>query len=364
MQATLFTRAAWRYWLEVFPCVRSELKHWHNRASQIPDDALRAAALEALQTKRDGLEGAAAFATLVPKGQRIRVACAIVAFQVSLDYLDTVTEMPNPDPVVNGHNLNRALTMAFEPGAAHPDYYARNVRHDDAGYLEELVDTCRTTVASLPSFRAVAAKGRAILSRIVTYQSLNHGGATSRPAFARWAQAQSAPGVDLHWWETAAAAGSQLSVLALIAVAARSAVPWRCAELLEQVYFPWVDALSTLLDSLVDQRTDDVEGQFSLVGYYASSNEAAERLRAIATEAWQRARVLPDADEHMLILAAMTAFFHATAQERAPSVCPATRLVLETAGGLALPALLIFKARGVLVRVARALSAGMRPVHV
>jgi tetraprenyl-beta-curcumene synthase len=320
---------------------------------------LRNAALDSLRTKSDDLEGAVAFAVFAHPRTRIQVVQAITAFEVAFDYLDTIVELPNPQPIINGRTLNQALLLAFEHGVPHPDYYASHTRQHDAGYLEDLVDTCRAGIASLPSFAAVAEPVHRALSRIVAYQSLNHGDARgSHDAFAQWARSQSAPGTYLRWWETAAAAGSQLSVLALIAAAADPTMSPERATALEHAYFPWVGALSTLLDSVIDQHGDSAEGQRSLIDYYTSPQEAAERLRTIAVEALRAIRPLPDAENHALILAAMAAFFHSAPQASSLDVGAVTQAVLDTMGSRAAPALLLFKARRALAR--RSLASTVR----
>jgi len=327
------------------------MRRWRGRALQIPDPGLRCAALDAQHTKRDGVEAAAAFAAFAPPGTRMHVVHAIVAFQVCLDYIDTLGELPSDQPIVNGQTLNQALVLTFEPGVSHPDYYAFHGGADDAGYLEDLVDACRTAVAALPSFAAIATPARRALSQIVSYQSLNHGDADgSYDAFTDWARSQSAPGAGLRWWEVGAAAGSQLSVLALIAAAADPTTRAERAAALEGAYFPWIGALSTLLDSLIDHRSDKLEGQRSLIDHYSSPRETADRLQMMASEALRAIRPLPDAENHTLILAAMAAFFHSTPQAAAPDVGLATHAVLDTMGGIAKPALMVFKARRALAR--------------
>ncbi len=312
---------------------------------------LRGAALEAQRTKSDDLEGAAAFAVFAPTHVRLKLVRAISAFQIAFDYLDTIVELPSADPITNGWALNQALLLAFQPSEPHPDYYAFHAWRDDAGYLKGLVNTCRAAIVSLPSFTAVAAPVRGALARVTAYQSLNHGdGNGSYAAFTDWARSQSAPGTDLRWWETGAAAGSQLSVLALIAAAADPTMRPERAAALEHAYFPWIGALSTLLDGIIDQRKDRIEGQRSLVDYYGSPRETAERVRMMAIEALRAIRSLPDAPNHALILAAMAAFFHSAPQAAAPEVGLATRAVLDTMGGDAAPALLFFKTRRALAR--------------
>jgi tetraprenyl-beta-curcumene synthase len=307
------------------------------------------AALDAYTTKHNGAEGTAAFAAFVPANTRVRVVRAIVSFQLCLDYIDTLGELPHPDPIANGQTLNKALLVAFQPGLPHPDYYAALPCHDDAGYLEDLVDACRVAVGSLPSFSAAAEPARRALSRIVGYQSLNHGDAYgSHAKFADWARSQSVRGADLRWWETGAAAGSHLSALALIAAAANPSMSLEHATAIEHAYFPWIGALSTLLDGVIDQYRDHMEGQRSLIDYYSSPQEAAERLRGIAVEALRAIRALPDADNHALIVEAMAAFFHSASEASAPDVGLTTRAVLDAMGKTAPAAFLILKARNAL----------------
>jgi tetraprenyl-beta-curcumene synthase len=346
-----FAHATRRYWLSVFPYVRVELNFWRGHAQQIPDRALRWAALDALYTKSDVLEGAVVFAVFVPPPVRADVVRAIAAFEIAFDYLDNALEMPNPDPVLNGRSLCRALISMSEPGVAHSKYYEHHTARDDGGYLEALVNTCRATLAKLPSYSIVAEPVRRSLSRIVTYQSLNHGDAEgSHDAFREWARSQSVPGTGLRWWETGAAMGSQLSVLALIAAAADPTTRSERATAIEHAYFPWVGALSTLLDSVVDQRIDRIEAQRNLVDYYSSPQVAAERLRLMTVEATRRIRSLVDAEDHVLILAAMAAFFHSAPQATAPEVRLVTRAVIDAMGAWVTLPLLFLNARRALAR--------------
>jgi tetraprenyl-beta-curcumene synthase len=208
------------------------------------------------------------------------------------------------------------------------------------------VNTCRAALAKLPSYPIVAEPMRRSLSRIVTYQSLNHGDAEgSHDAFREWACSQSLPGTGLRWWETGAAMGSQLSVLAMIAAAADPTTRPERATAIEHAYFPWVGALSTLLDGAVDQRIDRIEAQRNLVDYYSSPQVAAERLRLMAVEAMRTIRSLVDAEDHALILAAMAAFFHSTPQATTPEVRLATRAVVDVMGAWATLPLLFLRAR-------------------
>lgn len=341
-----FVGAARRYWLSVFPCVCREARNWRLRAGEIPDPALRKLAFDAQLTKRENLDGVAAFAAFVPPARRASVVRALTAYQVALDYIDTISEQPDIDPVANGRHLNQALFTALEPGVAHLDYYAHHRRREDAGYLKNLIDACRAAIGTLPSRAVVAKSAQRATTRIVAYQSLNHGdGNGSHDAFARWARVENAPNADLRWWETGAAAGSQLPVLALIAAAAHPGLQPDEATAIESTYFPWIASLSTLLDSLIDRYEDTAGGQRSLIDYYSSPQETATRLRLIAAEALRRTRALTGGEHHTLILAAMASFFHCAPQASSPDVRLATQAIVDAMGDLATPSVLILKAR-------------------
>src|SRR5579864_4208287 len=85
--AGVFTGAALRFWLIVFPSVCRELRRQRQAATEIPDAVLRGLALEALQ-ERGNIEGAAAFAAFVPATRRRATISALVAFRAAYNYLD------------------------------------------------------------------------------------------------------------------------------------------------------------------------------------------------------------------------------------------------------------------------------------
>jgi tetraprenyl-beta-curcumene synthase len=341
-----FVDAARRYWLSIFPCVCREARKWHLRAGQIPDPTLRELALDAQRRKRENLDGVAAFAAFVPPAHMATVVRALIAYQVALDYIDTISEQPHADPITNGRHLNQALYTALEPGVDHLDYYAHHPQRGDAGYLENLIDACRAAIGTLPSRAAVADSARRATARIVTYQSLNHGDCNgSHDAFVKWARAENALNTNLRWWETGAAAGSQLPVLALIAAAANQDVRAEDAVAIESAYYPWIASLSTLLDSLIDCREDTADGQRSLIDCYASPQETATRLQLIAAESLSRTQALSGGEHHTMILAAMVSFFHCASQFSSPDIRLATQGIIDTLGGLAAPSALILKIR-------------------
>ena len=71
----------------------------------------------------------------------------------------------------------------------------------------------------------------------------------------------------------------------------------------ERAYFPWVNALNTMLDNLVDLDEDPLHQRH--IERYGSPQAAAERLAAIAARSRAGVCMLPSAQQHELILAAM-----------------------------------------------------------
>jgi tetraprenyl-beta-curcumene synthase len=346
--AGVFVRAALCYWLVVFPRTRVELRRWRRRAARIDDPVLRGAALDAL-AKRANIEGAAAFAAVMPGRRRGRVVQALVAFQVAYDYVDLLAEQLCAEPARNARHLHAALLVALEPGAPHHDYYACHGQREDGGYLAAIVDACRSALSALPSAGAVAASARRSATRIVAFQSLSLG---ERHELERWARGQSVPGGSLTWWEAAAAAGSSLAVYALVAAAAAPSLRDVDAAAIEAAYFPWVGALHSLLDSVVDEADDAATGHFSLVGCYRSAPEAAIRMRWLALRAQQAARALPGGRRHAVLVVAMACSYLSEQDASAPAVLALADGVRGTLGDLGGPALLVFRARRLCGRLA------------
>jgi tetraprenyl-beta-curcumene synthase len=346
-----FWRAAANYWLIVFPSVCREVRRLRRRAGQTPDPVLRRLALDALG-KRGNIEGAAAFAAFVPRRQRHAAVRALVAFQSAYNYLDMLAEQPSADPVGNGRRLHEALLAALDPVAVALDYYELCPWREDGGYLGEMIEECREALQALPSHQLVLAAARRFAERIMVFQSLHLSQAQgNHDALARWGTERTPAGTELRWWETAASGGSSLGVFALIALAAQTVVVPVEVTALEDAYFPWIGALHSLMDNLVDRSEDDASGQRSLVDYYASADDAAVHMKRLAVESMSSARALDGGSRHVLILTAMTSFYMSMPEASEPDIVPVSRALLEVMGGLARPALAIFQARRMLARL-------------
>jgi len=326
-----------RFWLAIFPLVRAELRRWQGLAATIPDPGLRAQALATLDSERLSAAGAALFAATAPRrrrGERAALVRALVAYQVICDYLDTLSEQPCPDPIGNGAQLHRALADAVGEGVL-ADHYRDHVAHDDGGYLAGLIAACRASCAQLPAYGAVRAAALREAARNEV-QGINHAPADVRePALRTWAAAARAHDAtatgDASWFELAAAGSSSLAVLALIAAAAEPDTTANCAERVRRAYFPWIEALSTLLDSVADRERDRATGELNFASRYPTRAAAAARLREVTARALAGARSLPRGERHVVLAVGMIAMHVSERGAWERWAEPVTRAVLRAA---------------------------------
>ncbi len=340
--AGTFAGAALRYWFTVFPQVASELRHWRRSANRIADPSLRRLALASL-AKRGNMEGAAAFATFVPWRARGSVIRALVAFQAIYNYADLLAEQPSDDPVGNARDVHQALLMALDPSgqsSVHDSHLADE--RVDCDFLAEMIAACETASWQLPSYGTVAGTACRAAERIVAFQSLSLG---RQGELESWAESQRPASAGFAWWEVAAAAGSSLSVHALLAAAALPALTTQDVATIDAAYFPCIGAFHSLLDSLVDEQEDAATGQLQLLGCYPSRRQAATGLQQLAARASAAARELPNGTDHALLVTAMACSYLAAPEASSSSVDDVARQTRASLGPLARPMLLVFKLR-------------------
>ena len=286
-RAATFAGAARSYWLGIFPVARRELRGWRRQAAAIPEPGLRRDALFALQTKSGNAEGLAAYAVLAQGRHRRAVVRALIAYQTTLDYLDSLTERTS-HPHADKLKLNRALEVAVDCDLSLDTYREEIAQRGDREYLAALLEACRSSLGRLPSY-AIARDALGRRARLAAEsQAINHSLllGTEEAEIARWAdaaaQASNLEG-ELRWWEVVAAGASTPALGALTALATKGGSTENDFAAVEKVYFPWVNALNTLLDSLVDLDEDPALQRH--IERYGSMQAAAERVAAIASRA-------------------------------------------------------------------------------
>jgi tetraprenyl-beta-curcumene synthase len=332
------------YRTRILPRVGQELAFWRTATDRIADPELRAAALASLSEKAANPEATAVFACLTPRRGRAAVVRASVAFQVAVDYLDTLGEQPAGDPLADGLALHGALVDALSPAAPARDWYAERSGRDDGGYLGRLVGAVRAVVDALPASAVVLPVARAAAERCGEGQARTHlAGVGEAVQLKEWAEGLAVPtpggraplpraarslgaaAPDYSWWELAAGGASSAACHALLALAATPGATAGEAELVDAAYFPSVGALTVLLDDLVDREADRRAGEHNFLDYYDGDAELTERLAAIVVDARGAIDPLPHRERHRAILAGVLAFYLAAPSSPADAATETVR---------------------------------------
>lgn len=333
-QLRAFLAVAARELLWVLPNVQLEYRAWEARAQAIPEKALREDAIATLRRDRLTSEGAALFSVLPRRRHRMLVRM-LVAYQIVVDYLDTISERPCSDPEANGRQLHRALEEALDPGGEVSDHYRHHTAHADGGFLDALVRTCRRGAAALKPGPALAL-ARRDAARQAQVQVINHAAAEGRRDAELEAWARQDPYADsgASWFELAAAASSSLSIHVALALAADPDAT--AADVIDAhaAYMPWVCAAGTMLDSYADQLEDAAAGDHSCVGHYEDAAAAARRIETLVLRALVEVSFLRDDARHALIVCGMVALYLSKDSAWDPQLHDLSLSILAASGSL------------------------------
>jgi tetraprenyl-beta-curcumene synthase len=336
--------AAVTYWVTIYPRARVEIRRWRQRASQIPDPTLRAAAVYKLTRERLNPEAAAFFAVLAPRARRKQLIRLMVGFQIAYDYLDAINEQSDTAALRNGLQMHRALTDAVSAQVADVDYYQHHPQHDDGGYLVELVRACQAELETFPSRPSLEPVLVRAAERCGEAQSHNHAVLLEgEQQLIDWTVALRAGGEYL-WWELAAAGISCLVLHALFAACACTTTPQE-AQRIDEAYFPSVCAISALLDSLVDRPHDAGTTNHSFVEHYGEPAAVADRFGAITYEARVLSSKLANHGRHAVILAGIASFYLSAPEAHTELALPAATRTLASLGPSSAPILAVMRLR-------------------
>jgi tetraprenyl-beta-curcumene synthase len=313
------------------PGVSREVRRWQALAAQIPDPVLRADAVGSL-SKRYYVDGAALFWTL-PSRKVHELLPLLVAYQTIANYLDYASERGAGHRGGSAGSLMLSLVDAIDVDAPLHDYYADHPWTDDGGYLRALVLRCRSACATLPRYREArrllireARRGHAL--------ELSHDPDPVRrdAAFETFAAREFGSMPDASWFEVAGSATSVLPVIVLLALAADETSTADDLLAAVKAYSPWVGALSTMLDSYIDQVEDAESCSWSAVAYYPSPQIAQRRMAWLIGRALRETAQLRHGQRHTLIVAMMIAMYLTSDSATSAPLMASTRQ-LRRAGG-------------------------------
>lgn len=319
------------YAVVVLPLARRELGRWRQRALAIPDATLRQRAIATVENDHLTAEGAAAFAVLHPWAARELIPL-LVAYQLLWDFVDTVLERPTPS-AGDRETVCKTLELALTPEREQEQIRVAPASAN-GGFFGELVDACRKGCAALPSYSEARPALRRAVARSDALLLTNGTSENRMQAIRAWARRHPVEDGQLDATEVCAAAHSSLAIHALLATASIPRSRPHQFRAIEAAYFPWISALSTLLDSVVDQEDDRRTNGFSFVSQYPSRAHARERLKAICDRALKTTPTLPAANRHRVLLCAVVGMYLSKSSARASQVQPLAESVLDATAPL------------------------------
>jgi len=224
---------------------------------------------------------------------------------------------------------------AVNPAGQIQDYYGRLAVPDDGGYLRSLVEACRDYCRALPSFHKVAPILHEEAKRIGV-QAINHAAEPAQIPLALqdWVTSEYPDMHEVAWFELAAAAGANLAIYALFALAAEADCPSDRVEATCGAYFPWAGALATMLDAFVDQFDDARHGEHCYVAYYQSPDDATTQISRLMRRCLSETHSLEHSERHTLVAASMVAMYLSRDSARASSLSTASQQLAQAGGSL------------------------------
>jgi tetraprenyl-beta-curcumene synthase len=343
MIAPLKTLAALSdYGASIVPRARREIRKWAVAAAAIPDSVLRSHATHAILVDSRNAEAVAALAATAPRRQRRTTVELLVAYQLLVDYVDTLGERMCADELRRGLSLGMALVSAVGWPESPVDL---DPLGDDGGYLVALVTTCRGRFRRLPSAEIVAREAEAAAARCAQALAYTHNATWSGTLgdLRCWAAAEDTA-AGYSWWEIAAGGNSSIAILALLAAAADPSTTGRDATALAASYWPHVCVMSTMLDSLADYERDQVSGEFSFVSHYPDARASRVGLIRATHLSLTAVSEMRHRHIHTMIVCGVAGYYAAAAApgSLAAEVAPS---VIAQLGRAATPIVLALRAR-------------------
>lgn len=313
--------------------VRNEARRWRLLAEAIPDAPIRRDALNSLGRKRTHTDGAALFSILTPhrSPELLRV---LVAYEIMCDFLDSASERVVRARRENGAQLHLALVDAFDPRRALSDYYLHHPWGNDGGYLRLLVVACRCGCRSLPSYERVRSLvvAEALRGSVL---AVNHELDPVRRGvdLREWVLREHAQVSEMMWFELTGAASATLTTHALLALAAMPEVDGQRACRVQRAYL-WINLLTTMLDSFVDQLEDAVNRDHSYVAHYPNGRAAVGRIQRLICRSLAEALALESGERHAVIVSCMIAMYLSKDSTRSPELRQRSAALAALGGSL------------------------------
>ncbi len=258
----------------------------------------------------------------------------IVDLQILVDYLDNLCDRLGILEQRAFRTLHAAYSAALGVGET-TDYYRDFPGGEDRGYLDSLVNSCRSKILSWPKTADLKDLFSKYSQLYCDLQVYKHCRTEDRiPSLVAWYENSLAARPFPYWWEFAAASGSTLLVFYLLAIAHGVSSPSGKEEAgdpdkIAAYYFSTLAPLHILLDYLIDREEDRIEGDLNLVVFYPDEDIMAERILNYYKGAIEQSSQQPNPRFHRFIARALIALYLSDAKVFKPSNQKAVQKILQ-----------------------------------
>lgn len=290
-----------RVYRKIIPAVHQELAYWRSRAEKIPNPELRKQALASIEHKTFHCEGGAILA-LTAKDDYKKAVKFIVAYQTISDYLDNLCDRSTSLDPADFAALHESMSDALCLQAETKNYYRLRDDQDDAGYLHDLSETCRSCLRELTHYDLIKDYLQELCRYYCDLQIHKHVVKEERvPRLKNWFNRYQDKLPEMEWYEFSACSGSTLGIFCLVSYAMRPDFKLEDAISIRRGYFPYIQGLHILLDYFIDQEEDQRGGDLNFCTYYKSEETLFKRLKHFVIEADRHTEFLPHKKFHQLI---------------------------------------------------------------
>lgn len=293
------------YIFVVFPMIKLQLMDYKKMALKCNNRELKLQAMLSIEKKDFHCLGGGIYAVNCKK-----ILPFITSFQTISDYLDNLCDRTGIYHEEAFKLLHKAMIDSLTPISFTPNYYELYPLEDDGGYLRQLVKICQDTIVTLPSYwevRQNCLKLTELYRQLQVYKHLHPNERETK--LITWANSHKYLTPSLYWWEFAAATGSTLPVFALLREASKKNINQKQISALHKAYFPWISGLHILLDYLIDEKEDHLEGDLNFITYYQTKNHLKQRLMLFIRNSMASTRNFKNGSFHELVVKGLLAMY-------------------------------------------------------
>lgn len=171
-------------------------------------------------------------------------------------------------------------------------------------------DLCRLQLAILPSFKQAARKIKKYMQLYIDLQSYRHyPSPVSRENLKNWCGSYLIRYPEISEWEFCAAADSFLGIAAMVAAASRPGMTHEDTALLDEMCFPWLSGLCSILDAAIHIRIDSSTESLNFTSFYKNLRECEERILFFAEKAEKACLRLKEGSFYIRLIKIMIGFY-------------------------------------------------------